>query len=91
LTPTEDAAEPPAEDAIIAEEFDAAVRNGGEVSPAAPALTEERVRALYSELIMAVASKFPGETRHETALRYIRQGERVESLPGANASTEEGR
>jgi hypothetical protein len=32
--------------------------------------------ASYAELIYAVASKFPGETRHETALRYIRNAER---------------
>lgn len=25
----------------------------------------------YNELIMTVASKFPNETRHQTALRYI--------------------
>lgn len=30
----------------------------------------------YSELIMAVARKFPGESRHETALRYINQAEK---------------
>jgi hypothetical protein len=29
----------------------------------------------YHELIMAVASKFPGETRHQTALRYIKHME----------------
>ena len=29
----------------------------------------------YNELIMAVAQKFPGETRHETALRYILERE----------------
>ena len=29
----------------------------------------------YDELIMAVQSKFPGETRHETALRYIKDRE----------------
>ena len=34
-----------------------------------------RVCALYNELLYAVAKKFPGETRHETALRYIRQAE----------------
>ena len=28
-------------------------------------------KLLYFELIMQVAKKFPGETRHETALRYI--------------------
>lgn len=39
---------------------------------------DERVRELsakYLELIMAVARKYPNETRHETALRYIRQAE----------------
>ena len=30
---------------------------------------------LYRELIMAVGKKFPGESRHQTALRYIRQAE----------------
>lgn len=35
----------------------------------------ERLRHLYHELIYAVASKYPNETRHETALRYIRTAE----------------
>lgn len=40
----------------------------------------EYVRAdLYHELVMAVARKFPGETRHQTALRYIRDRERTET------------
>lgn len=30
---------------------------------------------LYSELLSAVARKFPGETRHQTALRYIKEAE----------------
>ena len=34
-----------------------------------------RTASLYNELIMEVAQKFPGETRHETALRYIRERE----------------
>jgi len=29
----------------------------------------------YHELIFAVERKFPDETRHETALRYIREAE----------------
>ena len=29
----------------------------------------------YNELIMAVETKYPEETRHETALRYIREAE----------------
>ena len=32
-------------------------------------------RSEYYQLIMAVETKFPGETRHETALRYIREAE----------------
>ena len=32
----------------------------------------------YNELIMAVSKKFPNETRHETALRYIKQAEQAE-------------
>lgn len=35
----------------------------------------ETIRAAYNELLFAVGSKYPGETRHETALRYIRQAE----------------
>ena len=34
-----------------------------------------RLTAKYDELIYAVASKFPNESRHETALRYILQRE----------------
>jgi hypothetical protein len=30
---------------------------------------------LYKELLFAVARAYPGETRHETALRYIRERE----------------
>lgn len=29
----------------------------------------------YNELIMAVGNKYPNETRHETALRYIQERE----------------
>lgn len=36
----------------------------------------------YTELIMAVGNKYPGETRHETALKYIRQAEK----PGRQSS-----
>jgi len=35
--------------------------------------------ALYRELILAVEKKCPGETRHETALRYILSAERHDS------------
>lgn len=36
-------------------------------------------RTLYYELIMAVARKYPGETRHQTALRYIQRAETTTS------------
>ena len=29
----------------------------------------------YFELIMAVENKYPGESRHQTALRYIKEAE----------------
>jgi hypothetical protein len=35
----------------------------------------KRLRILYNELLYAVAGKYAGETRHETALRYIRERE----------------
>ena len=31
----------------------------------------ERLRALYNDLIMCVGNKHPGESRHETAKRYL--------------------
>ena len=34
-----------------------------------------RIEKLYYELIYAVGRHFPGESRHETALKYIRQAE----------------
>lgn len=40
----------------------------------------------YQELIMAVGSKFPNETRHETALRYINRAEEVVSGPAMDAT-----
>ena len=35
----------------------------------------DELRSKYEELIMAVASKYEGESRHETALRYIQERE----------------
>ena len=35
----------------------------------------DRLQSDYMDLIMSVAKKFPGETRHQTALRYIRESE----------------
>ena len=40
-----------------------------------PGREANRLASLYHELLYAVESAFPGETRHETALRYIREAE----------------
>ena len=41
----------------------------------------------YTELIMAVESKYPGETRHQTALRYIRRAEDRATTTAATTNT----
>jgi hypothetical protein len=46
-----------------------------------PAQQAARWKSCYHELIMAVGNKYDGESRHETALRYIRQAEAVGSTP----------
>ena len=38
--------------------------------------------ALYHELLFAVASKFPNESRHQTALRYINSAEHGQTKVG---------
>ena len=43
----------------------------------------------YNELIYAVGTKFPGESRHETALRYIRQAESRVSQVGCDGGQAE--
>lgn len=45
---------------------------------------EDELARLYRELLYAVERKFPGESRHETALRYIRNAERMDSQSGAS-------
>ena len=54
------------------------------LSPATPepSVADKLLRDQYNELIMAVAKKHSGETRHQTALRYIQQAER----PSSNAA-----
>jgi len=42
---------------------------------------QEDISKKYYELIMAVGNKYPGETRHQTALRYIRQAEHGNDQP----------
>lgn len=40
-------------------------------------LKESSVTRLYEELLSAVHTKFPGESKHETALRYIKGVEEI--------------
>ena len=40
----------------------------------------------HRELILAVATKYPGETRHQTALRYIRQAEERANTPAVQST-----
>lgn len=44
-------------------------------------ISAHALRSNYNELIMEVARKFSGETRHETALRYIREAESTALSP----------
>ena len=44
-------------------------------------LTDE----LYNELLFAVGNKYPNETRHQTALRYIQQAEMKSNQPAKAA------
>lgn len=43
----------------------------------------------YNDLIMSVARKFPNETRHETALRYILEAETQTNEPEKEPPKEE--
>ena len=45
----------------------------------------KRSEELYLELIYAVEHKFPDETRHQTALRYIREVENKVCEPAKEA------
>jgi hypothetical protein len=46
----------------------------------------EKRDKLYDELIFAVGKIYPNETRHETALRYIREAEKDTNQTGAVTS-----
>ena len=61
-------------------------------TPAAPAVAAKSppdMSELYYELLYAVGKKAPGETRHETALRYIRSAEEPisDSFGGCTSAT----
>lgn len=46
----------------------------------------EEAEKRYQELIYAVAKKFPNESRHQTALRYIMEREQSSERSGAKAA-----
>ena len=46
-----------------------------------PGAEAERYKALYHELLMSVESVTPGETRHQTALRYLTERESEPTTP----------
>ena len=56
-------------------------------APTPPNTEDLNKLELYGELLYAVANKFPGESRHQTALRYIRNAEKGSD----NATTQEGK
>ena len=51
-------------------------------------LAVTKTEMLYHELLMAVGNTYPGETRHMTALRYIRQAEAPRNEPAQTKKTE---
>ena len=50
----------------------------------------ERLDTKYHELIMEVQNKYPDESRHETALRYIRERENKPSEYGSQSVPDQG-
>jgi hypothetical protein len=51
-----------------------------------PGQEADRWKTLYHELLLSVESVHEGETRHETALRYIRERETFSSAPASDSS-----
>ena len=47
----------------------------------------EKARQQYQELIYAVGNKYQNETRHETALRYIRKAEEISDVGACSTAT----
>lgn len=46
----------------------------------------KRVREQYDDLLMQVATVHPGESRHDTAKRYIRNAEQHDNPPEAQSN-----
>ena len=57
-----------------------------ETTASGTAKVPEDYKALYMELLYAVGNKWPGESRHQTALRYITQAERGNDHAAADAA-----
>jgi len=51
-------------------------------APDQPQVTTRDIEKKYMDLIMTVETKYPGETRHDTARRYISEAENRETLCG---------
>lgn len=49
----------------------------------------KELESKYNELLYAVAQKFPNESRHETALRYINDRESLVASDEASIGSEE--
>jgi predicted S18 family serine protease len=47
----------------------------------------KEVESKYTELIYQVETVFPMETRHETALRYIKNAEKSSNIPECSSSS----
>lgn len=58
-----------------------------DAAAALAALVEQRdeARALHQELVFQVGQKYPGETRHETAKRYLREREKLVDRESSHA------
>lgn len=56
-------------------------------APQPPAEPQD-VQAKYNELLYAVGKKYPGETRHQTALRYIQRAEAAAAIGAAQREGE---
>lgn len=50
-----------------------------ELLNSSPNCQSDAISQLYHELLYAVTKKFPNETRHQTALRYIQQAEQFDN------------
>lgn len=71
----------------MSRDIDDGMRHGGLVYSSSEEKELDRIQMLYNELIMGVARKWPGETRHQTALRYIQEAERKPQAASQSAST----